>query len=180
MAAQSPLLAWRDAIYVVAGFAGIAALCLMLFQPLLAAGTVPGVPLRKSRHIHRAVGVAIMAAVVLHVGGLWLTSPPDVIDALLFVSPTPFSIWGVIAMWCLFATALIAFLRPRFRHNLRLWRVLHASLAICIVLGTVVHTLQIVGTMETITKAVLCTAVGLALGKALYDLRPWKGLGQIR
>ena len=30
-------------------------------------------------------------AVVIHVAGLWITSPPDMIDALLFTSPTPFS-----------------------------------------------------------------------------------------
>ena len=33
-AAVSPLLAWRDPVYILAGFAGIIALGLMLVQPL--------------------------------------------------------------------------------------------------------------------------------------------------
>lgn len=45
---------------------------------------------------------------ILHVVGLWVTSPPDVIDALLFWSPTPFSFCGVVAMWAVFASALMA------------------------------------------------------------------------
>lgn len=173
LAAQSPLLAWRDAIYVTAGFAGIAALGLMLFQPLLAAGRLPGVALPRSRRLHRWIGVAVLAAVVIHVGGLWITSPPDVIDALLFTSPTPFSAWGVIAMWALVATALIAAMRRRFRQNLRLWRALHTLLACIIVAGTVIHTVQIIGTMETLSKLALCAAVVLALIKAVSDLRGW-------
>ena len=59
------------------------------------------------------IAVAVLViAVVLHVAGLWVTSPPDVIDALLFVAPTPFSNWGIIAMWALFATGLRARTHP--------------------------------------------------------------------
>jgi hypothetical protein len=47
----------------------------------------------------------LVVAVVVHVGGLWITSPPDMIDALLLTSPTPFSAFGVIAMWAIFAVA---------------------------------------------------------------------------
>ena len=38
-------------------------------------------------------------------GRLWITNLPDEIDGLLFASPTPFSAWGVIAMWAVFAAA---------------------------------------------------------------------------
>ena len=41
-AAASPLLAWRGPVYIVAGFAGILALGLMLVQPLLVGGYLPG------------------------------------------------------------------------------------------------------------------------------------------
>ena len=41
-AAASPLLAWRDPVYVMAGFAGIIAMALLLVQPLLAGGELPG------------------------------------------------------------------------------------------------------------------------------------------
>ena len=115
VAAASPLLAWRDPLYIAAGFAGVIALALMLVQPLLMGGYLPGLPALRGRRAHRWIGGALVVAVVIHVGGLWITSPPDVIDALLFTSPTPFSAWGVIAMWAIFAVALLAALRRRLR-----------------------------------------------------------------
>ena len=112
-AASSPLLAWRQPIYIVAGFAGAVAMSLLLIQPLLIAGDLPGASAQKGRRVHRWIGGALVAVVIVHVVGLWFTSPPDVIDALLFVSPTPFSAWGVIAMWALFGAAALAVWRPR-------------------------------------------------------------------
>ncbi|MEM1431836.1 MAG: ferric reductase-like transmembrane domain-containing protein [Pseudomonadota bacterium] len=173
LAAASPLLAWREPVYIAAGFAGVVGLCLILLQPLLAAGYLPGLPPARGRRVHQWVGAALVAAVVLHVGGLWVTSPPDVVDALLFVSPTPFSAWGVIAMWALFAAALVASLRRRLRLAPRLWRRAHTSLAVVIVIGTVVHALLIEGTMETMSKAALCALVLIATAKAVGDLRVW-------
>ena len=93
-AAASPLLAWRDPVYILAGFAGIVALGLMLVQPLLIGGYLPGLPAYRGRRAHHWIGGALVVAVVVHVGGLWITSPPDMIDALLFASPTPFSPLG--------------------------------------------------------------------------------------
>jgi len=108
---------------------------------------------------------------VAHVAGLWITSPPDVIDALLFASPTPFSVWDVIALWAIFATALLAALRSRLPLRPRVWRRAHVALAVVIVLGSVVHAMLIEGTMETFSKAALCTLVLVALIKAMVDLR---------
>lgn len=105
-AATSEYLAWRDPVYIAAGFAGVVALCLALVQPLLAGGWLPGLHLLRGRRVHRVVGVVLVAAVIVHVAGLWITSPPDIEDALLLRSPTPFSVWGVAAMWALFAAAL--------------------------------------------------------------------------
>ncbi len=161
-ATLSPLLQWRSPVYILAGFAGIIAMVLILFQPLLAAGLLPGINLRAARRIHRWVGGALVLAIIIHVLSLWLTSPPDVIDALLFSSPTPFSLWGVIAMWCVFIiTGLVAF-RSKLLLNARQWRLLHKSLAAVIVAGSVAHALLIEGTMETISKLVLCTLVIIA------------------
>ncbi|MEX5727779.1 putative ferric reductase [Rhodovulum iodosum] len=174
-AAMSPLLAWRDPVYITAGFAGIVAMALLLVQPLLAAGYLPGLAALRGRRVHRWIGAMLVAAVVIHVAGLWITSPPDVVDVLLFRSPTPFSAWGVIAMWALFATALLAGLRRRVRLRWRTWRVAHTSLALVIVLGSVVHALLIEGTMETLSKAVLCGLVLAATVKALAHLRVWSG-----
>jgi predicted ferric reductase len=172
-AAASPFLAWRDPIYIAAGFAGIVGLALLLVQPLLIGGYLPGPSAYRARRLHRWIGGLLVAAVVIHVGGLWITSPQDVVDVLLFRSPTPFSVWGVIAMWTVFATALLAALRRRLRLRPRTWRISHAFLAVVIVVGSVVHAILIVGTMETISKAALCGLVLAATTKVIADLRIW-------
>lgn len=177
-AATSPLLAWRDPVYIAAAFAGVVALALMLVQPLAAAGYLPGVSLQKGRRVHRAIGAALVVAVVGHVAGLWITSPPDVVDALLFASPTPFSIWGVIAMWAVFATALLAGLRKKLALRPYLWRVIHLALAVCIVVGSVVHAALIEGTMDAMSKIALCALILVATAKVIIEL--WAPLGQRR
>ena len=173
VAAQSPLLAWRDPVYIAACFAGIAAMGFALLQPLLAGGYLPGLRLRPARRLHTWTGAGLVAAVVVHVGGLWITSPPDVVDALLFRSPTPFSAWGVVAMWALFAAALLAVLHRRLRLRPRVWRLGHTTLAAVVVVGSVVHALLIEGAMGTVSKAALCALVLLAAGKVIADLRSW-------
>jgi hypothetical protein len=170
IAAASPLLAWRSALYVAAGFAGIVALGLMLVQPALIGGYLPGPSPLLARRAHRWIGGALVLAVVLHVGGLWIANPPDVVDALLFVSPTPFSAWGVIAMWVVFAVAFLAAFRRRLGLRPRTWRIVHLSLAAIIVAGTVIHALQIEGAMETVSKAALCVLVLAATVKVTVDL----------
>ncbi len=174
LAAGSELLAYRDAIYIVAGFAGIIALALVLVQPLLIGGYLPGFEGYSGRRAHHWIGGALVVAVVVHVGGLWITSPPDMIDALTFTSPTPFSPFGVIAMWAIFAVALLAVFRRRLRLAPRTWRMAHMVLAVVIVAGSVVHGLLIEGTMETMSKAALCALAVLAAVKVMADRRVWR------
>lgn len=180
LAAGSPLLAWRRPVYIVAGFAGIIALALLLIQPLLIGRYLPALAAGRGRRLHRWVGGGLVAAIVIHVGGLWITSPPDVIDALLFASPTPFSAWGVSAMWAVFATALLASLRHRLRLRPRTWRAVHGALAVVIVVGSAVHAVLIEGTMETVSKALLCGLVLAATLKVLMDLRVWARRPNVR
>ena len=172
-AASSPLLAWRQPVYIAAGFAGIVAMALMPVQPLLAAGYLPGLPMPRGRRIHRVIGVILVAAVAVHVVGLWITSPPDVIDALLFRSPTPFSAWGVIAMWSLMTAALLVAFRRRMRLRPRTWRICHTSLVVVVVVTTVIHAVLIEGTMETVSKLSLCALVLVVALKVVADLRAW-------
>lgn len=172
-ASFSPLLAWRQPVYIAAGFAGILAMAFLLLQPLLAGGYLPGLPAARGRRIHRWIGSALVVAVAVHVGALWVTSPPDVVDVLLFRSPTPFSLWGVIAMWAVFLAALVAALRTRMRLRPRTWRRIHTALAVVTVIASVVHALLIEGTMETVSKVVLCAAALVATGKVMVDLRVW-------
>jgi len=175
-AATSPLLAWREPVYIAAGFAGIVAMALLLVQPLLAAGLLPGLPGSRGRLVHRWVGGGLVVSVTLHIAGLWATSPPDVIDALRFASPTPFSAWGVVAMWAVFAVAALAVFRRRLGVGPRGWRRAHMALAAVVVGGSVVHALLIEGTMEPISKAILGASVLAAMAKVLADMgrRRWR------
>ena len=173
-AAGSEQLAWRGPIYILAGFAGIIALGLVLVQPLLIGGYLPGLSAYSGRRAHHWIGGALAVAVVIHVAGLWITSPPDMIDALTYTSPTPFSPFGVTAMWAIFTVAVLAALRRRLGLRLRTWRIVHIPLAIVIVAGSVAHCLLIEGTMETVSKAALCAAVLAATVKAMIDLRVWR------
>lgn len=160
-ALDSPLLAYRRPVYIAAGVAGVLGLMVLALQPLLARGVLPAISKTHSRWVHRWAGGALVLAVVAHVAGLWITSPPDVIDVLLLRSPTPFSIWGVAAMWALFGSALLTLYRRKL--GLRLWRHLHRGLALVVTGGTVIHALQIEGTMAPVSKAALCFLAVAAL-----------------
>ncbi len=149
LAALSPLLAYRQPIYIAAALAGIAGMGLLVVQPLLAARLLSGLSPRMSRNCHRLTGILLVVLVVSHVGGLWVTSPPDVIDALLFRSPTLFTPFGVIGMWGLFGAAALALLR---RFGSGRWKTAHMGLATLVALCTIPHALLIDGTMETFSK----------------------------
>jgi predicted ferric reductase len=173
-ATLSPLLAWREPVYIVACLAGVAGLGLMLLQPLLIGGFLPEFSPYRARRVHRWTGALLVAAVTIHVAGLWITSPPDVIDALLFRSPTPFAAWGVIAMWAIFGAAILVALRQRLGLRPRNWRIAHTGLAAVIVIGTAVHSVLIDGTMETVSKVALCALVIAATLKVIVDKRVWR------
>ncbi|MGR3512158.1 MAG: ferric reductase-like transmembrane domain-containing protein [Paracoccaceae bacterium] len=170
-AATSSLIQWREPVYIAAGYAGVVAMALLLLQPLFVIGALPGMSGPRGKRWHRVTGLALILLILVHVGGLWITSPPDVVDALTFTSPTPFAPWGVIAMWAAFVAAALAFLRRRI--GLRVWRPAHSGLVTVVVAGTVVHALLIDGTMGTISKAALAVACLAALAVALLRLKPW-------
>jgi len=171
IAAGSPFLAWRDAIYIGAGFAGIIALALLLIQPLLAGGYLPGLGLAQARRWHRWIGAGIVGGIVLHVAGLYVTSPQDALDALLLVSPTPFSVYGVVGLWTALLTALLVGMRARLGWRPAFWRIVHNALAAVVVVASVVHALMIEGTMGAISKAALCAMVIAATAGAILHLR---------
>lgn len=170
-AAHSPLLQWRDPVYIAAGLFGVVGLVLLVLQPLVIAHALPGVTGRVARRAHRWGGAALVVSVVLHVLGLWITSPPDVIDVLLFRSPAPFSIWGVLAMWAIFGAAALALMRGAV--PIRHWRIAHTSLVSFAVACTLLHAVLIDGTMALGSKLVLCAVAFGALGLAIRHRRVW-------
>ena len=113
----------------------------------------------------------LLMLVLVHIGGLWLTSPPDVIDVLLFRSPTPFSVWGMVALLALLATALVTGLRKKLRLPYPQWRFIHLGLATLLVTGCIVHALKIEGTMETISKTALAAAIVVMLVRLIVGSR---------
>ena len=159
---MSPYLAFRQSVYIAAGLAGVLGLCVMVLQPLLVTGVLPGAEGRRGRWLHFLAGVGLVVLVVAHVGGLWLTSPPDVIDALMFRSPTPFAPFGVVAMWAVFLAGLLG-----------LWRRAHTGFVAVAVIGTVAHAVLIEGTMEPVSKAVASMTVVLATAYAIRHRRSW-------
>ena len=72
-------------------------------------------------------------------------------------------------MWAVFATALLAALRRSQRP--RVWRLCHTILGVVIVVATVVHAILIEGTMDPVSKAVLCVLVLAATAKVMRDVR---------
>lgn len=176
VAAGSEYLQYRSAVYVVAGFAGVIALSILLLQPLLASGLLPGLPMAVGRRVHRWTGVALLLAIAVHVVGLWITSPPDMIDALTFTAPTAFSVFGVIAMWALIVAALLAGFRRKLRLRPQLWRLAHVTWAAVVAVGSAAHAILIEGAMGTISKVLVCVVLLGALGVTVYRLQPWKGM----
>ncbi len=174
LAAQSPLLQWRSPVYIIAGLAGVFALALLLVQPMLVAGWIPGLRSRLGRRVHAWVGSLLVLSIIIHVSALWITSPPDVIDALTFRSPTPFSDWGVIAMWAAFAAATLARFRGRVRPAK--WRLGHTFLISITVAGSILHALLVEGTMESVSKVTLCVLVAIATLGAVHKLKAWNAL----
>lgn len=168
LTAASPLIAWRGPIYIAAGFAGVLALGLLLTQPALMLDRVSlGLSPTQRRRAHRWGGAGLAMLVGAHVTGLWITSPPDMIDALLFRAPTLFSIWGVVAFWAVVAMAALAAARRRLPP--RIWRAAHLGLATLLVAATALHAVPITGAMEQTSKMALCAMVSVATGMVLFD-----------
>ena len=171
LAALSPLLSAREPVYIIGGLAGVLGLCLLLLQPLLAAGFFPGTLLAKQRSWHAFTGGLLIVSVLAHIAGLYLTSPPDMIDALLLVSPTPYSLYGVIALWGIVVLGVVTL--PVVRHRLKpaRWRLVHNMVGALVVGTTVTHAVMIDGTMDRRSKLVLCAAAVIATLCATLWLR---------
>jgi hypothetical protein len=142
--------------------------------PLLAAGLLPGVSLQAGRHFHCWTGVALLLAVAVHVVGLWITSPSDMVDALTFTAPTAFSAFGVVAMWALIGAALLASTRRKLSLRPQAWRLAHTMAASVVVVGSVAHAILIEGTMGTVSKTLICALAFGAWALTVGRLKPWR------
>ncbi|WP_168201547.1 ferric reductase-like transmembrane domain-containing protein [Phreatobacter aquaticus] len=174
-AAASPLQRGREFLWFVGGMAGVVALSLLFVQPLLKAAAPPLLAPRDGVRWHRLGGMAIVGLVALHVGALYAYSPDDITDALLLTAPTPFSVYGVISLWCLVLTAVLAATRRALNFDQQLWSILHSVLAVAVVGAGAVHAIQIEGAMEDMSKIAICIAALTATTGAVIEvnvLRP--------
>lgn len=159
VAATSPLLSGREAVYIVGGMSGVIALALLLLQPILASGYLPSISSVKSKTWHRRIGFLLFLAIALHIVGLYLTSPDDLIDALLLISPTPFSLYGVVGMWAIIVTTLLVALRSNLSWHHTLWKLVHNVLGCIVVVASVTHAMMIDGAMGYRSKLILCISI---------------------
>src|SRR4051794_41937733 len=96
LAMTSDLIAWRGTVYILAGFAGIFALGLLLVQPLLIAGYLPGLSAYRARRAHHWTGGVLVTAGGVPGGGAWGAKPPGKLHPPPFPSPAPvFPLRGV-------------------------------------------------------------------------------------
>lgn len=130
--------------------------------------------------MHQWLGASLIVLVVVHVGGLYLTSPDDMLDALMLVAPTPFSLYGVIALWTLIFTAMLVALRQRLPFSVSTWKVIHNLLAVLVVVSSVVHALMIEGAMGSFSKWVLCICILVVTGVVTFNLRVFRPYSQKR
>jgi DMSO/TMAO reductase YedYZ heme-binding membrane subunit len=175
LAAASPLQRGREALWILGGMAGVVAFGLVFVQPLLMVRSPRLLGPADALRWHRRVGIAIVAMVLLHVGALYAYSPDDVTDALLLVSPTPFSVYGVVGLVAVFITAALAAVRRRLGSGaVRAWRLFHSLLAVVIVGAGAVHAMLIEGAMEERSKLALCIAavVAVMVGAWQINVRP--------
>ena len=179
IAAASPLQASREPFWILGGMAGVVALALLLAQPMLTSRSLPGLGAHGERYWHRWIGATIVLAVFLHVGGLYLSSPEDIADALLLVAPTPFAVYGVIGLWSVVLTAILVALRSKLGIRYRSWRLLHNALAVVVVGCSIVHALLIEGAMGDLSKAILCALVLMATAFALFRVHGTRSAGKL-
>lgn len=170
VAAFSPLLKSRELIYVVGGLSGVVALSLLLVQPLLALGYLANVSLVRQRQWHLWSGALLVVTIALHIGALYVTSPDDMTDALLLRSATPFSVYGVIALWGVLLIAMLVAFRNKIKIPIKRWKTVHVFIAAIVVVASIIHTLWIQGAMGTVSKWVLCGTIVFATGYAVHQL----------
>lgn len=171
LAVASPYLAYRNPAYILGGFAGIVCLALLLIQPLLAAGYLPGLSPVQARRWHRRAGVGDRA-----VRGDPCRRPvrdqPARHDrrAVAGRADPVLGLRGGGDVEPLPGRRLVP-LRRRTRLGPRGWSLLHNLLALVVVVATALHAVQIEGAMEPVSKTALCGLVLIATAAALIDVR---------
>ncbi|CAA9463366.1 MAG: hypothetical protein AVDCRST_MAG02-2762 [uncultured Rubrobacteraceae bacterium] len=129
---------------------------------------------------HRAIALAVIGLVLLHVGALFVYSPGDALFALTPAAPTH-SRLGVLALVCLALTAALALGRRRLGLGRPEWRALHLALAVAILGTAFAHAVLIQGALDgPVGSLLLYGGVAIAGASVLYTglLRPLRLRGR--
>lgn len=149
VALASPHLAGAPPMLLVATSTGVLALGLLVVEVIL-----PGRPQWLVRaagvgllRLHRAIALAVVGLVLLHVGALFVYSPSDTLFALAPTAPTH-SRLGAVALFCLALTVALALGWRRLGLGRPEWRALHLSLAVAILITAFAHAVMVYGALD--------------------------------
>ncbi len=129
---------------------------------------------------HRQIGLVGLSFVLVHIA---ISAPWDLVIRP-FDANTPARVrWALLATLALFALVATSVWRKRFRLSYEAWHVVHAVLAVTIVVASVMHALLVDYYLNTTWKRVLWVAMAAAfvtvllwvrIGKPLVlQRRPW-------
>ncbi len=167
VALRSSHLEGAEGLLVASTLTGTLLVAGLAFQPLV---LLRGRGLRE----HRVLGTALVALAAAHVGALFLLAPDDALFALSPDGPTRARM-ALIATVALLFAALLGAVGPRTRWDRRTWRLVHAYLALVVVVLGVGHAVLTEGALEGAGTPVLLAlgAVGAAgiLARAGRDAR---------
>ena len=141
LALASPHLAREPGLLVASTTCAALAVGALAVQPLLAA--------RGGRSVrdHRALGAAIVVLVLAHVATLLVLAPDDALFAMSPDGPTRARM-ALIATLALLAAAALGAMGPRLGLSRTTWRILHAYLAVLVLVLGVGHAVLTEGALD--------------------------------
>ena len=163
------------AALVVSTATGALAVSVIALQPVFAASARVRDPARARRRLrrHRLLGAAALALVLAHVGALFAVEVDDTLFAMSPDGPTRARM-ALMALIALVAAVLLGASRGRLPMAGVTWRILHAYLAVLVIVLGIGHAVLTDGALDgagTIALVVL-GLLGLAGVAAAHALRP--------
>ncbi|MBW3607696.1 MAG: hypothetical protein KY463_04975 [Actinobacteria bacterium] len=157
-------LAGASAALVVSTTAGTLAAAALALQPLLAR--------RRQITPHQILGSVVLCLVLVHVGALFVEAPDDAWFALSPDGPTRARM-ALFATLALFGVVALGALRTRLPINAGTWRLLHAYLAVVVIVLGIGHAVLTDGALDGAGTTVLLVlgAIGLIGVPAAHVVR---------
>ena len=154
---------------VVSTAAGALAVSALTLQPLLAHWVRSSGAAGAARRLrwHQGTGVAALALVLVHVGGLFAVEVDDTLFALSPDGPTRARM-ALIATLALVAVVFLGVARGRLRVSPWTWRIVHAYLAVLVIVLGLGHAVLTDGALDGLGTPVLLAFGAVGVGGAAY------------